>query len=745
MMLTVMNCILIFQLLVVAQIPAHGSSFVLSYSQCRNRMSTASLNLLVSKSSKKSSNVAASLQGRITRTQLQMGLFQFFHKKNKSNDTNSNNNNNDTVNTKMDAEEWEQQMMMESASSYEPNPSVGPPSAYTATTTASSSSLLRETVQQRLKRMKSGEMTMEEKEAFLNTALGRISGNKNKPTNTTKIRQSLPLAPKRPPNTIDETTSSSISAEDSWSAVVSRKRMEQQHKQQQQQQQQRYDDNNDETKAFLKIELDGDEAAKQAWLNMVTSPTRFQSYVAVQKQQQQQQQQKEVIPENDSVVEDPSIDEPPNFPPTKQLQDLTDAKKRLQEQQKMFEQMATKSGESLLDTSPFLPKTTYNSSSSKKNTTATTTILSEEGRKDLASRLEQAAVLQEQRDAETRAALIKQQKESEQARLEQQRKLYEFSRQREEEFKRLEEIRLTKRREEEAQRLAIAQEKKKAEELKRMELERAQDEYWKKKLAQEKAFRESRMMSGKEKEEKSRLEELDTTTTTESLTKMTKDSQLGKIANLKNEMSLLEKSEETQKKAQEIVRNIIDSSAKSVSSTSSSGSSISGESFSIEEQIAKMDALKKLQKEQQEQLKSLSSIPGHSSGVHPLIATSSTAVSYPEEEEEEEEFTLDTSNPTGLTVGDILSGKVDPESVNVNELLLETKNEEIVGRKPIRQKLILDTTEDVTPPVSPSSSSTGSETSSTKSESRSGDAGWKISEEDKKKANKWGINIDKLL
>ena len=215
---------------------------------------------------------------------------------------------------------------------------------------------------------------------------------------------------------------------------------------------------------------------------------------------------------------------------------------------------------------------------------------------------------------------------------------------------------------------------------------------------------------------------------------------------------LFQQSEETQKRAQEIVRTIIDSSAKaSMSSTSSGSSNISGESFSIEDQIAKMDALKKLQKEQQEQLKSLSSIPGHSSGVHPLIATStsSTSVSYAEEEEEEEdeeEFTLDTSNPTGLTVGDILSGKVDPESVNVNELLRETKNEENVGRKPIRQKLVLDTTstENITPPVS-FSSSTGSETSSTTSERRSGDAGWKISEEDKKKANKWGINIDKLL
>ena len=529
MMLTVLNCILIFQLVLVAQIPAPGSSFLWSYLQCRNRMSTGSVNtLLISKTSKKSSNVAASLQGRMTRTQLQMGLFHFFHKKNKSNDvTSSTNNNNDSMNTKMDVEEWEQQKLMtESASSQEPGP---PSAAYTAPTTASSSSsLLRETIQQRLNRMKSGEMTLEEKEAFLNTALGRISGNKHKPTNTTKIRQSLPLAPKRPPKTIDETTSSSssISPEDSWSAVVSRKRMEQQQKQQQQQQ--RYDDNNnhnDESKAFLKIELDGDEAAKQAWLNMVTSPTRFQSYVAVQQQQQQQ-------PENWSAVEDSSIEELPNLSTTKQLQDLTDAKKRLQEQQKMFEQMATKSGESLLNTSPFLPKTTYNSSTKKNTTTTTTTtLLSDEGRQDLASRLEQAAVLQEQRDAEMRAALIQQQKESDQARLEQQRKLYELAKQREEEFQRLEEIRLTKRREEEAQRLAMAQEKKKAEELKRMELERAQDEYWKKKLAQEKAFRESRMTQSKSNDQQN--------DPTESLTKMTKE--MGNIANLKNEMSLLEK------------------------------------------------------------------------------------------------------------------------------------------------------------------------------------------------------------
>jgi hypothetical protein len=365
-----------------------------------------------------------------------------------------------------------------------------------------------------MNRIVSGDMTSDEKEAFLNTALGRIGSNKNK--NTAKIRQTLPLASAQKEGTASSLSSpsaSSHSAEVSWSSVVSRKRLEQQ---------QRYSD--DDGRSIMKIELDGDEAAKQAWLNMVTSPTRFQSYTVLNKQN------KTTTTGTYDIglpppVSDELFDLQQSSKQQKQLQDLSDAKRRIQEQQTLFEQMAAKSGETSLDTSPFLPKTTFPSTtvsnkqnvssdderSTVTNTTKNITTISEDGRKDLASRLEEAAVLQEQRDAEVRAALARQREETEQARVEQERKMAEMARQREEEFRRLEEERLKKKREEEAQRIALEEEKRKIEEAKRKELEAAQDAYWKNKLAQEKKIKETRT-APKGKDDSRRGEDLKDTT-----------------------------------------------------------------------------------------------------------------------------------------------------------------------------------------------------------------------------------------
>ena len=208
------------------------------------------------------------------------------------------------------------------------------------------------------------------------------------------------------------------------------------------------------------------------------------------------------------------------------------------------------SGESLLDASPFLPKVRSNkndtdaSSASdqlKSKEQPAQPAISEEGRKDLACRLEEAAIMQEQRDAETRAALAIEREASERNRSEELRQLAEMQRQREEEFRRVEDERLAKRREEEAKIKAAETEKRKLEEAKRKELEAAQDAYWKKKLAQEKAYKESRMTDN-EIEEQHKLKEAQGQA---EILRLAKESELRKIrmAEVKreDERSLLEK------------------------------------------------------------------------------------------------------------------------------------------------------------------------------------------------------------
>ena len=191
-----------------------------------------------------------------------------------------------------------------------------------------------------------------------------------------------------------------------------------------------------------------------------------------------------------------------------------------------------------------------------------------------------------------------------------------------------------------------------------------------------------------------------------------------------------------------------------------------GETFSIEEQYAKKDALKKLLDEQREQLKGLSSVPGTSgSGVYPTTtqALSSSAVSK-REEPDDKGFKETLDEKPSITAGDILSGNVDPESVDIDVMARRARKDssaedddtastavrkpirqnfpsvgdETQEKRPLRQKLLLDADSNIPPrPAAPGAVS--------RSQPKGSDDRFQISEEDKKKASKWGINIDKLL
>lgn len=211
-------------------------------------------------------------------------------------------------------------------------------------------------------------------------------------------------------------------------------------------------------------------------------------------------------------------------------------------------------------------------------------------------------------------------------------------------------------------------------------------------------------------------------------------------------------SEVAQKKAKEIARNIMDATARKVAPPQKS----LGETFSIEEQNSKKDALKKLLEEQREQLKGLSSVPkAASSGVYPRTSQAPSNII----ETGMAGFEESVEDKPSITVGDILSGKVDPESVDTDVVAQRAKRDNTVDdstavRKPVRQKLPSagdDVTQEKRPmrqklPLVTDSNIPPRPAGSASAATPKGSSDrWQVSEEDRKKANKWGINIDKLL
>ena len=550
-----------------------------------------------------------------------------------------------------------------------------------------------ETIQERMRRIKTGGMTLEEKEAFLDRTL---SWNEPKKFNKKTIRQSLPLGGvpvkvAKPDPTPSSTSGPGVTAETSWSHVVSTKRHEQR---------ERYGIQNGAGGGVPLM----DDAAKEAWLKMVTSPTRFQGYSAVQKNA------------TASQPVETTLQLQPSQPVTQQqLRDLSNAKRRLAEQQKLFEEMAqgsNSSGEQLLESSPFLPRgagSKFKDEDTKEDrvpadeseiTSIPTDVVSETKKTDdLAKRLEQAAMLQEQRDREAREAM---EEENRRIQMEEQRRLAERQRERQRVTEQQEAQRIQKRRDEEAKLLEAQKQKLDEDIKKRKQLEERQMEYWSQKLAQEQALKD----------------------------KKNQDSSAGEAVKVPNE-----KERPTLKQ--------IEMGSKSVARNAG------GDAF-IQSQVARKDALKRFTKDQQSHLSDLNSLKSNQLP-RPLPVEPDTA-SRPGPK----------PAPTGISVGDLLNGRIqmddqaldqfkdlDQEGNDMSEEEALKGIEQTLANfaakrpppqrpsKPIRQAIpdpsktvIASTNQPQLPRVDVESrSSTSSD----------------ISDEDKKKANKWGINLDKLL
>jgi len=127
-----------------------------------------------------------------------------------------------------------------------------------------SSTTYGETVQDRINRVKSGQMTDEEKAQFLNNALTRVPQGQNGP----KIRQEIPDADGK--KRADVRSNTSLPKDALWNTVINNKDI----------------DNRDDSpyKNTIRFNSKGerlDDSAKREYLDMVTNPDRFSQYAAM--------------------------------------------------------------------------------------------------------------------------------------------------------------------------------------------------------------------------------------------------------------------------------------------------------------------------------------------------------------------------------------------------------------------------------------------------------------------------------
>lgn len=131
------------------------------------------------------------------------------------------------------------------------------------------STVYSETVQDRVKRVKSGAMTEDEKLAFLNNALTFRSKESTK--SGPPIRQAIPDAEEgqmRSARSKETSSTSNSSARNDplWNAVVGNSKS---------------NDGSGSSNKFNLSDVVGNDSAKQKYLDMVTDPNRFSSYAAM--------------------------------------------------------------------------------------------------------------------------------------------------------------------------------------------------------------------------------------------------------------------------------------------------------------------------------------------------------------------------------------------------------------------------------------------------------------------------------
>jgi len=360
----------------------------------------------------------------------------------------------------------------------------------------SSSLLEKETIEERIKRMKSGSLTNEEKEAFLNMALSRTSSLLSNPR--TLIRQQPPSdtkayssynTPSASPGS-KKMAPAPFPSDSLWNTVIgagNEKTQEILNKSMK-----NSDDNKSGSTTVFSDSSTMDEAQKRAWFNMITSPDRFASFSA----------NKKVQPTADPYSQIDYELDPPDLMTTnseQQFQQQQDQQfqqqqqQQFQQQQQLFQQQQQlfqqQQQQQQMDEN-YLRDIPDNYPESADNV-------------DLAARLEQAAIMQEKAAADARLRREQERNAAMQIQQEQQRKLKLLAKQREEELLRQQQEVMELKRQEELRLKKIEEQKKSLENERMKQLMQAQEEYWRKKLENE----EKKKLAVLTKEEREALEE----------------------------------------------------------------------------------------------------------------------------------------------------------------------------------------------------------------------------------------------
>jgi len=301
---------------------------------------------------------------------------------------------------------------------------------------------LQEDAKDRIRRVQAGSMTEEEKLSFLNTALTRTLPPK-KPRGP-PIRQKIPGLEDEDSDgkSAEKRESSSRGGESSktdnlWSAIT-RKGTANSAKSTR---------GKSDYVPVSSLILDGklrNEEAKRQWINSITNPDRFASFSSIQRETTSEEM---LIDDtlsdthNDESCDDVVDDSAENLfteiedEAKIEEQDFNEMKRRITEDQKLLlskpktekpgEKSVREALESILSMASRSNGNTNTTVSSSSNSTSCIK------NDDLAARLEKAAVEQENREAENRAA-------AEKKRMEQQQALFNFQKEREANFLRQE-------------------------------------------------------------------------------------------------------------------------------------------------------------------------------------------------------------------------------------------------------------------------------------------------------------------
>jgi len=461
----------------------------------------------------------------------------------------------------------------------------------------------QEDIKQRIRRVKGGGMTEEEKMKFLNTALTRTS-EKKKPRGP-PIRQQIPGMDDADGNGGGSSSASKSSADRRlWDAITKKGGGG--------------GEGSQEEISVASLLMDGklkNEQAKRQYIASITNPDRFSSFSAMKSTSSVAPPVDDEVAEVDVVAASEEEEGPEGGQPSVEdsSEDIWVEEARAVDDttESDFTRMKRQIAQ---DRELLNPKKDDNKSEAKKAVESILSMITQNDKKKeakknptkddaLASRLELAAEEQEKRDAESRLA-------AEKKREEEKRQIEEQQRQREEEFRKKEEARIAAARQKAEDVRRQEEEKIAAEKAGVLARQQAQDDYWAKMLQKEKKKKGAGVtadqMRMKEVAARDREEKIEREVASNAEMERIREEE--RLREDPHEGEILKQAADARTRERERVRDIEILAAARVSRTvpKPSNEDVSASAF-IAEQRRKKEEIDRLRKFDVEQLKSMNS------------------------------------------------------------------------------------------------------------------------------------------